>query len=126
MNNLIYVAGPITDGRTCTRKQQWDNVNRGLDAYHILIEKGYAPILPHFSWFYNNHHTNSMSHADWLELDFHYIKHADYFFFLGPSKGSLSELKYAEKLNKIIFNHDDVNDVPLYPFTATTIRMGEA
>lgn len=125
MNNLIYIAGPITNDGKCNRKEQWNNIYKGLDAYGILIEKGYAPILPHFSWFYKNHHTTVMTHEDWLQLDFGYIKHADYFFYLGPSKGSIRELKWAEELHKTIYNHGNVNDVPKYPFTAKSLRVAE-
>jgi len=126
LNNLIYIAGPITNDGKCSRKEQWNNVYAGLDAYAILIEKGYNPILPHFSWFFKNHHVNSMTHEDWLQLDYKYIKHCDYFFYLGPSRGSVRELEWAEEMNKVIFNHDDVSNVPPYPPKFTTVRMGDA
>ena len=128
MNNLIYIAGPITNGGKCSNREQWNNVFKGMDIYFELIKKGYAPILPHFSFFFNKHHTGGkeMNHDDWLELDFHYIEVCDYFFFIGPAKGSLQELEFAEKQNKIIFNHDNVLDVPAYPPVFKSLRMGEA
>ena len=125
MNNLIYIAGPITNDGKCNGREQWENVYRGLDAYDVLIEKGYVPILPHFSWFFKKHHKSSMTHDDWLDLDFKYIEQCDYFYYIGPSKGSKKELSWAQYLHKTIFNHPNVNNVPTHPFKPKSLRMGE-
>jgi len=125
MNNLIYIAGPITDGGKCTIQQQWDNVIKGMLVYDALIEKGYAPILPHFSYFFKEHIDSSRTHDDWLELDFHYIEVCDYFYYMGAAKGSKMELEFALKQNKIIFNHPNVLGVPDFPPTFQSIRLGD-
>ncbi len=132
MNNLIYIAGLITNGGTATPKQAWDNVSQAMDVYGALIKKGYSPILPHFSYFFWLHSKEEpRTHTDWLDTDFHYIEVCDYFFYMEPivygdAKGALEELEFAQKQNKIIFNHTEIQDVPEYPPTFKSIRMGDA
>jgi len=132
MNNLIYIAGPITNGGTAGPKETFDNIRRAMLIYGVLIDKGYAPILPHFSYFYWLHSDEPrMSHSDWLKLDFNYVRECDYFYYMEPAyygqaKGARAELKLAEKIHKVIFNHEHVEDVPKYPFTPKSLRMAEA
>ncbi len=130
MNNLIYISGPITNGGTATPKQAHDNVRRAMQVYGKLIEKGYSPVLPHFSYFYwLDHEGPQRTHDDWIETDFHYIEACDFFFYMEPeiygeAKGAKQELEFAEKQQKIIFH--DFDTVPEYPPTFRTLRVGDA
>jgi len=114
-NKMIYIAGPIANGHTADPRQMYKNVDNGMDIYMKLIQKGYSPICPHFSYFAWIKHPTDVHWKTWLDMDFEYVRTCTYFFYMSPnvygkSKGALIELKYAKKLKKIIY--DDINQVP--------------
>jgi len=123
LNNLIYLAGPITDGGKHSHLQTFRNIFNAMKIYGRLIRKGYTPILPHFSYFYHSMVSNEFTHDDWLRLDFNYIASCDHFLFIGPSKGSTKELEYATSLAKAVYY--DIDNVPDYPKTFTTFGVGD-
>ncbi len=128
-NNLIYIAGPISNGDKATARECWKNIERAMKIYGIMIRKGYSPILPHFSYFYWLHsEEDRMSHDKWIKMDTNYIKAADFFFYMEPeiygkARGARYELRLAKKLHKIIFR--DINNIPSYPISYKTCQVGE-
>ncbi len=86
----VYVAGPLSRGNRVR------NVAQGMEAYVTLLEKGYAPFLPHFSalmeWM-----VTGMEHSDWLEADLPWVRCSDALLRLpGESVGADMEEAHAK------------------------------
>lgn len=98
----MYIAGPITLGDIDA------NVQRAVTVGQVLLDKGYAPFIPHLSHFMEPASTwdkNPTRYERWLELDFSYISvcHA-LLRLLGESKGADREVKWARKLGIPVFH----------------------
>ena len=114
-NKMIYIAGPIANGGKATPREMYANVRQGIKLYMQLIEKGYSPICPHFSYYGWLDYPKDIDWQTWLDMDFEYVSDCTYFFYMKPSKygaskGALREYKYAKKLGKHIY--DDIDEVP--------------
>lgn len=110
----IYISGVISNGGTCSVEQQIINVQNGEDVYGALIDKGYAPFLPHLSYYpdkrWREKNTRSINHDIWLKIDKQWVWHCKYFFYMlpevyGESKGAKMELSWAREWNKIIYTN---------------------
>jgi len=118
-DRTIYVSGPIGNGGKCSPEQQIINVQAGEEIYGKLIAKGYAPFLPHLSYYpdkrWREEHSYHFDHATWLAIDKQWVKNCKYFYYMlpeiyGESKGAKMELNWARDMGKRIFT--DLKDVP--------------
>ena len=112
---MIYIAGPIGNGHTAKPRTMYQNVKRAEIIYMLLVEKGYAPILPHFSYYTWLYWERDIHWETWVKMDEEYVKQCTYFFYMkpedyGPSKGASHEFSLARKLGKTIFT--SIPEVP--------------
>ena len=94
---VVYVACPMRVGH-------WtDNVRTSLAAASDIRLKGYAPIVPTLSWFWDMVHPCSFD--QWLEYDYAIINMCDCLVRLpGVSEGADLEMDYAVRQHKPVFN----------------------
>jgi hypothetical protein len=87
---LIYISGPLTTGQLTA------NVRRALDVGKVLIDRGYAVIVPHEKLLTEILHP--MSYEDWLAYDFRIILCCDGVLRIdGDSHGGDREVAFAVK-----------------------------
>ena len=101
LRTRVYVAGPITVGDVAANVQQ--AITAGLD----LLNRGYAPFIPHMSHFAEPAATwdkNPKRYEEWLELDRSFIVTCDAILRLpGFSKGADREVKWAYEIGVPVF-----------------------
>lgn len=86
----IYIAGPLTKGN------QLDNVSNAVNIYNQLIDLGYFPFCPHFSYFANI--VDRKPYEVWIDQDLQWLKACDAVYrFEGESEGADGEVKFAEQ-----------------------------
>lgn len=116
---MIYIAGPIGNGHTVSTDKMQENVWAGEEVYRQLVLKGYAPILPHFSFYpwkrWKEQEGFDIPWGTWVEMDKEYVKTCEFFFYMtpekyGPSKGASLEYELAKKLGKKIYT--TLDEVP--------------
>jgi uncharacterized protein DUF4406 len=87
----VYVAGPYTAGDPVI------NTARAIDAGTALLERGYAPFVPHLTMFW--HMKDPQKYETWLAYDFEWVASCDVLLRLpGPSSGADREVELANKL----------------------------
>lgn len=114
-NRLIYIAGPISNGNKLGAREIYKNVQNGEDLYMELVEMGYNPICPHFSYYPWLRHERDIKWQIWLAMDENYVRACPLFFYMKPeiygkSKGAKHEYDLAVKLEKTIYT--EIKDVP--------------
>lgn len=93
---VVYIACPMTKGGFT------NNVRNCLRIAQELKVKGYSPIAPVLTWFWDMLYPEKLQ--DWLQYDFGLIAVSDCVLRLqGESDGADAELDYAVR-----------NDVPIY------------
>ena len=115
LSKFIYIAGPISNGNKLGAREIYKNVINGEDIYMKLVEKGYNPICPHFSYYPWLRHERDIKWQIWLAMDENYVRVCPLFFYMKPviygkSKGALHEYELAMKLEKTIYTR--IEDVP--------------
>jgi len=84
----VYISGPFTTGDTR------NNVRRALLAADQLLERGFAPYVPHLNYFWNLAHHHP--YEEWMRLDKEWIRTCDIVLRLsGESPGAEEELLVA-------------------------------
>lgn len=87
----VYVAGPLTLGDPIR------NVRAAVDAATALLERGYAPFVPHLNEFW--HFAAAQTEATWLAWDFEWLAACDVLLRLpGVSVGADQEVALATEL----------------------------
>ncbi len=117
IDRFIYIAGPISNGNKLSARDIWRNVKNGEEIYMKLVEKGYNPICPHFSYYAWLDHDRDLKWQTWLKMDENYVKGCPYMFYMKPSKygaskGAKHEFDIAKQLGKKIYTN--INKVPDY------------
>ena len=101
LRSRVYVAGPITVGDVAA------NVQRGIAAGLELLNRGYAPIIPHLSHFAEPSATwdkHPARYEEWLEADRSFIVVCDALLRLtGFSKGADREVRWAYETGIPVF-----------------------
>jgi hypothetical protein len=98
----IYVAGPMTSSGN-----PYNNINRGISAATVLLDRGYAPYLPHLTCFWEAA-VGTRNIATWLELDFAFLETCDAMLRLdGESHGADSEKAFALMHNIPVYHSLD-------------------
>ena len=115
LSRFIYIAGPISNGNKLGAREIYKNVLNGEDLYMKLVEKGYNPICPHFSYYPWLRHDRDIKWQIWLAMDESYVRVCPMLYYMlpeiyGESKGALHELELAKKLGKTIYT--SIDDVP--------------
>lgn len=112
INRLIYIAGPISNGNKLGAREIFKNVQNGEDLYMKLVEMGYNPICPHFSYYPWLRHERDIHWKTWLAMDENYVRACPLLFYMEPkkygeSKGAKHEYNLANKLDKTIYTKID-------------------
>ena len=97
---VIYLSGPITDGmKNPKRSAMLKNVLKAIGIGITLINKGYAPIIPHLDWLFGWHpRGKDMTWRQFLDWDLAVIERCDAIYRIpGKSKGADIETLFAKR-----------------------------
>ena len=93
---MVYIAGPYTYPDPVI------NTRSAIDAWEVLVNAGYTPVVPHltlFAHFVYPHDPNF-----WYEYDLRLLDRCDVLLRLpGESWGADQEVKYANELGLPVF-----------------------
>lgn len=93
----VYVAGPYSAGDVEA------NVNRAIDAWHELHERGFSPFCPHLTHFIHLRHPKH--YETWLRHDFEWLEQCQALLRLpGDSPGADREMRFAVENGILVFN----------------------
>src|SRR3990172_4142373 len=106
--SVIYLSGPIANGHTVTPRQMYKNVKNGEALMYQLMKKGWSVICPHLSYYAWINWPDDIQWYRWLQQDYDFVRKADAFFYMipskyGPSKGAARELSWAKQWKKPIY-----------------------
>jgi len=99
VRSRVYVAGPISQGDPVA------NCQRAIKVGFELMDLGYAPFVPHYSYFVDMDSTHGAGrYEQWIALDFSYISVCDALLRLsGPSGGADREVIFAYEIGVPVF-----------------------
>lgn len=100
---VIYVAGPLS---APTPTGVPTNVARAIDVSNELVKMGYAPIVPHLSYYQNLRAKalgEGIDYETWMSIDFRLIEKCDAMFVIAQSPGTNREILFAHDLGIPIF-----------------------
>ena len=107
----VYVAGPISLGDPSA------NCKRAINMGFALMDAGYAPYVPHYSYFVDEASTIGKGrYEQWISLDLSWISTCQGLLRLpGASKGADREVAWAKQLGIPVFTNyaDLVRTLPL-------------
>lgn len=105
----VYVSGPLTTGGA-----SWDKMNRALDVGRTLIDRGYSPLVPHYTYLLDR--DGAVPHDVWMEVDLPWVEVADVVLRLpGESRGAAIETDHAEACGVPVYHSLDELPPPLVP-----------
>ena len=94
---VIFVAGPlsgISNGKELPQEEQEQHVRRAVEAGIELLVVGYAPIIPHLSWYADP----QTKYREWYDADLEFVKRSDAVLRLpGESNGADREVALADE-----------------------------
>ena len=103
----VYVSGPLTTGGA-----SWDKMNRALDVGRTLIDRGYSPLVPHYTYLLDR--DGAVPHDVWMEVDLPWVEAADVVLRLpGESRGAAIETDHAEACGVPVYHSLDELPPPL-------------
>ena len=102
LRSRIYIAGPISAGDPVA------NCQKAIQVGFTLMDFGYAPFVPHYSYFVDIASTHGEGrYEQWLALDFSFISTCHALLRLpGLSKGADREVIFARERGIPVF--DDI------------------
>ncbi len=101
----VYLAAPYTKDDVAI------NVHNVIEVADQLLDKGFAPFVPHLTHFW--HLIKPRPYKDWLKLDNEFLPLCDCVLRLkGESKGADREVKLAYKIGLLVFH--DIEKLLLY------------
>ena len=96
LRKRVYVAGPLSGGDTLSGEMQLANVRAAIAAGALLMEAGYAPYVPHLTYYWHERHPHS--YEDWIALCLAWVAAADAVLRLpGASPGADREVVLARE-----------------------------
>lgn len=105
MKARVYVAGPYTNGDVAL------NVRNAYEAANRLADLGFAPFVPHATYFW--HMLFPRPYEFWLDLDNQFLPCCEAVLRLpGPSSGADKEVLLAQGLKIPVFG--DIVDLIKY------------
>ena len=95
----VYVAGPISQG------DPEGNCRRAIKMGFVLMDKGYAPYVPHYSWFVDvDSVAGKGRYEQWISGDLSWIATCQGLLRLsGESKGADREVRWAREVGVPVF-----------------------
>ena len=95
----VYVAGPISQGNPQM------NCQKAINIGFALMDAGYAPYVPHYSYFVDQDSTIGKGrYEQWIALDFSWISTCHALLRLpGTSAGANREVAFAESIRVPVF-----------------------
>ena len=95
----VYVAGPISQGDPV------GNCQRAIKVGFELMDQGYAPFVPHYSYFVDPDSLQGRGrYEQWIACDLSYIAVCHALLRLGgPSKGADREVAWATRVRVPVF-----------------------
>lgn len=97
----VYVAGPYTKGDPV------QNVRRAILVGNELLQRGYAPFIPHLTMFW--HLLAPNDYEAWLSYDFEWVDVCDVLLRLsGESSGADREVERAQRNNQPVYTDVDL------------------
>lgn len=104
----VYIAGPYSGGDTIV------NIRKAIEAADRLLEKGYAPYIPHLTGFW--HFMSPKPYESWMEIDQDWLDACDIVLRLpGHSSGADREVARAQERAKLVFDGEDLDPLTQYP-----------
>lgn len=100
---VIYVAGPLS---AKVPSGVPTNVARAIDISNELVKRGYAPIVPHLSYYQNlraQAQGKGIDYETWMSVDFRLLERCDAMFVIAQSPGTNREILFARDLGIPIF-----------------------
>ena len=99
LRTRVYVAGPISEGDPVA------NCQRAIQVGFELMDLGYAPFVPHYSYFVDMDSTHGAGrYEQWITIDLSYISVCHALLRLpGISKGADREVSFATGLAIPVF-----------------------
>ena len=101
---VIYLAGPVT------KPDPFTNVLRAIRVADDLMDKGFAVIIPHLSYFQQKYGEArdvgdyGKGYELWLKIDFEFIRRSDGLYRMsGFSLGADREVEFAKSINRPVF-----------------------
>ena len=97
----VYLAAPYSNGDPAL------NVERVIEAAHLLIEAGHEPFVPHLSHFIHARYPHTWE--TWMTIDLAWLPYAEAFVRLdGESKGADIEERHARAHGIPIYSLDEL------------------
>ena len=95
----VYVAGPISKGDPTS------NCQRAIHVGFKLMDAGYAPFVPHYSYFVDMASTHGLGRYEmWIALDLSFISVCHGLLRLGGASGGADrEVAWAKELGVRVF-----------------------
>lgn len=91
----VYIAGPLS-------KDPLDGTRNAINAGTALLERGFAPYVPHLTSFW--HIVSPQAYETWMELDFAFEDVCDVLLRLdGESKGADREVAHAKARGMLVY-----------------------
>lgn len=108
----LYVSGPYTAD---TWEGKLENTNKAIDAGRAALKKGYAPVIPHLSHFFDLRAVEAgeeVTYNEYMEWDIMLLFGCNYFLYLGDSKGAEIELQIAKSMGiPIYYSIDELPEI---------------
>jgi hypothetical protein len=87
----VYIAGPLSPS---PGRSQWDNVRAAMQAAHVVMDAGAAPLCPHLFHFLDQE--KARDYEEWMEVDLALLARCDVLWRLdGASAGADREVLAA-------------------------------
>ena len=100
MRTLVYVSGPTyqhTGG-------PWEGVRAGLVAGDLLFDAGYAPIVPHLSFYWKQEHNANRTFEEFEAVNLALIPQVDCLLRIeGDSRSADEEVRQAQRYDVPVF-----------------------
>lgn len=101
---MVFVAGPlsgISNGKELPQEEQQQHVERACGVGVELLKAGFAPFIPHLSWYidpYTKYH-------EWYAIDLEFVRRSDAVLRIsGQSRGADIETELAGTLGVPVFH----------------------
>ena len=99
VRSRVYIAGPISQG------DPEENCRRAINMGFALMDAGYAPYVPHYSYFVDRDSTSGKGrYEQWIALDLSWISTCHALLRLpGTSAGADREVAWAKQIGVPVF-----------------------
>ena len=105
MRKRVYISSTISnDGKIKDKQSQLAYVQFAMNAAEQLFDAGFAPLVPHLTFFHRDQFTSRMHHEEWMQHDLPWVAVCDAVLRLpGESRGADVECSFAASLSIPVF-----------------------